>query len=393
MATKRAILSVYDKTNIDTLAQFLVKNNFEIISSGGTFKLLQEKNIPVKKVSEITGFPEILDGRVKTLHPKIHAGILARRDDEHLAQLADLNLAQIDLVVVNLYPFQDTIAEEGVTFNEAIEQIDIGGPTLIRAAAKNHQFVTVLTSPAQYAVFVKEYESTSGALTDDFRKNCAKKVFQTMAAYDASIAAYLSDEEAISEQKIISGHLMEELRYGENPHQKAGLYQSGKKLPLGWMKQLHGKALSFNNLLDLQAALNINSEFKQPSCTIIKHNNPCGIGVGPDLIIAHKRARSTDEQSAFGGIIALNQEVGLQLAEDMAPFFTECIIAPGFSAEALEKLSKKKNLRVLTFDPKKFQKPLLDIKQLSGGFLTQTADTINVNVREAKVVTKRAPNE
>lgn len=393
MGTKRAILSVFDKTDIGVLAHFLVEQNFEIISSGGTYKLLSEKNIPVKKVSEITGFPEILDGRVKTLHPNIHGGILARRDERHLAELNDLGLSQIDLVIVNLYPFQETISKNGVTFNEAIEQIDIGGPTMLRAAAKNHRYVTVLVDPGRYDAFIREYKTNEGNISEGFRRKCATEVFQTMAGYDAAIANYLSSATGSSSQYSFYGTLQQKLRYGENPHQWAGLYRTGKNLPLGEMKQLHGKELSFNNLLDLQAALNINSEFEQPACTIIKHNNPCGVGVGKTLALAHKRARSTDEQSAFGGIIAINGEMDLALARDMASFFTECIIAPGFSEEALKLLAKKKNLRLLKFDPEKFKKPTMDIKQLSDGFLVQSADTISLDVRTSKVVTKRVPSE
>jgi phosphoribosylaminoimidazolecarboxamide formyltransferase/IMP cyclohydrolase len=393
MNTARAILSVFDKTGVDTLARFLIDQNFEIISSGGTYKLLSEKGIPVKKVSDITGFPEILDGRVKTLHPNIHSGILARRDEGHLGQLRELGLSQIDLVVVNLYPFQETIAKKDVPFNDAIEQIDIGGPTMIRAAAKNHTFVTVLTNPAQYDDFIQEYKSTSGNISDGFRRKCAAEVFKTMAGYDASIADYLSADDTIPNQYNFSGTLQQKLRYGENPHQSAGLYRTGQNVPLGGMYQLHGKELSFNNLLDLQAALNINSEFDQPSCTIIKHNNPCGVGLGETLTLAHKRARSTDEQSAFGGIISINREMDLELAEEMAPFFTECIIAPGFTDDALKRLTKKKNLRLLTFDPEKFIKPVMEIKQLSDGFLIQSTDTVDVNVFESQVVTKREPTE
>lgn len=393
MTSKRAILSVYDKTGIDKLAAFLVDKGFEIVSSGGTYKLLNEKNIPVKKVSEITGFPEILDGRVKTLHPNIHGGILARREEAHIRQLEELNLSLVDLVCVNLYPFEETIARKGVTFAEAIEKIDIGGPTMIRAAAKNHSFVTVLSEPAQYQEFMDEYTANAGKISDEFRKKCAAKVFQTMARYDGAIAQYLSGGDDTPDFFSITGSKQQALRYGENPHQKAALYRTGQSNPLGGLKQLHGKELSFNNLLDLQAALNVNSEFKQPSCTIIKHNNPCGVGIGKNLAEAHKRARSTDAVSAFGGIIAINGPVDLQLAEDIAPFFTECIVAPEFNKDAFERLSKKKNMRLLTYDPGKFKMPAWDTKQITGGFLVQDTDTITVNVREGKVVTKRAPNE
>lgn len=392
MIKKRAILSVYDKTGIDTLAKFLIEQDYDIISSGGTYKLLSEKGIRVKKVSDITGFPEILDGRIKTLHPNIYAGILARREKSHMDQLSDLNLSLVDLVCVNLYPFEDTIAQEGVTFDQAIEKIDIGGPTMIRAAAKNHQYVTVLSDPSQYSDFIMEY-SSKGTISDEFRKKCAATVFSTIARYDGAIASYLSTTDQTPQCFSISGTVKQNLRYGENPHQIAALYKTGKEEPLGGLKQLHGKELSFNNLLDLQAALNINSEFTQPAVTIIKHNNPCGVGIGKNLEEAQKRARSTDEISAFGGIIALNGSVSLKLAENIAPFFTECIVAPQFDDDAFEKLSKKKNMRLLTYDTEKFKMPAWDIKQLSNGFLLQSTDTIDVNVRKAKVVTKRTPDE
>jgi len=393
MAGKRAVLSVYDKTDIDLLAKFLVEQGFEIVSSGGTYKLLAEHQIPVKKVSEITGFPEILDGRVKTLHPNIHGGILARREEGHIKQLDELNLSLIDLVCVNLYPFQETIAREGVTFDQAIEQIDIGGPTMIRAAAKNHKYVTVLSDPSQYRGYIAEYKDNAGKISDEFRKKCAARVFQAMAVYDSAIAQYLSLTDGAPEFFSVSGYREQSLRYGENPHQKAGLYRTSKKNPLGAIKQLHGKELSFNNLLDLQAALNINAEFREPACTIIKHNNPCGVGLGKDLSEAHKRARSTDAISAFGGIIAINRAVDINLAEDIAPFFTECIVAPSFDKDAFERLSKKKNMRLLTFDPDQFRMPDWDIKQLTDGFLLQNTDTIKVNIRESNVATRRAPSE
>lgn len=394
MQTKRAILSVYDKTDIVALARFLSDAQYEIISSGGTYKTLSENNISVKKVSEITQFPEILDGRVKTLHPHIHGGILARRDEEHLKQLNMHNITAVDLVVVNLYPFHETIAREGVTFNEAIEQIDIGGPTMIRAAAKNHQAVTVLTKPEQYAPFMEEHKQNSGSISQAFRKSCAAEVFNTMAVYDAAIANYLNgDSNQMPNQFQHGGEKVQDLRYGENPHQKAALYKTSDKAPLGEMKQLHGKELSFNNILDLQAALSINSAFKKPACTIIKHNNPCGVGIGASLLEAEESARSCDPTSAFGGIIALNKEMDIDVAESIAPYFTECIVAPSFSTAALEKLRKKKNIRVLTYNQEKFTSAEWDIKQLTDGFLVQSADTVITNIREAKVATERQPNE
>jgi len=393
MAKKRAILSVYNKSKIEVLAHFLVKNDFEIVSSGGTYQLLSGENIPVKKVSDITGFPEILDGRVKTLHPAIHGGILARRDKKHIDQLKDLDLSLVDLVCVNLYPFEETIAQPGVTTEQAIEKIDIGGPTMIRAAAKNFQYVTVLSDPAQYDQYINEYTINNGEISTEFRKACAQKVFAIMSRYDGAIAQYLTDGVTMPESFTVSGTIKQNLRYGENPHQIAALYQTGLNEPLGGLKQLHGKELSFNNILDLQAALNINSQFSEPSCTIIKHNNPCGVGCSTTLADAQKRARSTDEVSAFGGIIAFNRSVDLQVAEDIAPYFTECIIAPAFNDDAFEKLSKKKNMRLLTYDSSKFKMPLWDIKQLSDGFLLQSTDTISVDIRKSTVVTKRKPSE
>ncbi len=391
MKIKRALLSVYDKSKLVELGRFLSKNNIELISSGGTARLLKNEGITVTPVSEITGFPEMLDGRVKTLHPFIHGGILAQRTPEHLAQLAGQNIMPIDLVVVNLYPFEQTIARSGVTREEAIEQIDIGGPTLLRSAAKNHQYVTVLSSPDDYEEFMNEYRVNNGEIPAQFATRAAQKVFALTSKYDAAIATYLGAGKNLPETFMLQGAKKQTLRYGENHHQKAALYQNpGDKL-LGGLKQLHGKQLSFNNIMDLQSALALTREFAQPACTIIKHNNPCGVGVGDNLLQAHSRARSTDEQSAFGSIITFNGLVDITLAEALAPFFTECIIAPEFSPHALERLQKKKNLRLLTFDPADFKTPEVDIKCVSGGFLVQEGNTSLLNEAQLKIATKRPP--
>lgn len=399
MALKRALLSVYDKENIVELAAFLQKNDFQIISSGGTYRKLTEAGIAVEKVSDITGFPELLDGRVKTLHPNIHAGILAKRSDDHMQQLKNQNLAPIDLVVVNLYPFEHTIAHPDVTIDEAIEQIDIGGPTMIRAAAKNHASVTVLTHPSQYTEFMQAYEENDGHIPASYRRKYAIEVFRLMSRYDASISAYLEQQEQEDAEKgipnpfTLSGVLEQNLRYGENPHQSAGFFRSGSRSLMGEMKQLHGKELSFNNILDLQAALTIVREFDVPACVIIKHNNPCGAAVGANLVEAHERARKTDEASAFGGIISVNGTVSLELAESFAGYFVECIIAPEFSPDAIQRLTKKKNLRLLTYNMDRLEPVSRDLKMVSGGFLVQQTDQSHESVRESKVVTKRKPSE
>lgn len=390
MKIKRALLSVYDKTNLLPLARFLEANEIRIISSGGTARILSEAGISVTAVSDVTGFPEMLDGRVKTLHPRIHAAILARRTPDHLQQIQDQGIEPIDLVVVNLYPFEQTIARPGVTRAEAIEQIDIGGPTLLRSAAKNHADVTVLCNPDDYEAFMTAYSENNGDIPADFARQAALKVFQTTATYDAAIAAYLAGGAALPERFFMTGNKVQDLRYGENHQQKAALYQNPAESLMGNMRQLHGKELSFNNIMDLQAALAITMEFEQPACTIIKHNNPCGVAIGDDLLQAHARARSTDPQSAFGSIIAFNREVDAKLAGEMAPFFTECIIAPSFSPAAMERLQKKKNLRILTFDPATFKTPARDVKCVSGGFLVQEGNTLLMD--GLKKVSERAPS-
>ena len=393
MSRKRALISLSDKQNIEEVARALIRFDYEIISSGGTFRFLQDCGIPVTPVDEVTGFPEILDGRVKTLHPHIHGGILARREAAHMRQLAQHKIELISTVIVNLYPFEKATAREDISLPEAVEQIDIGGPTLLRAAAKNFHWVTVLSDPDQYPAFMEQLQANGGDTDEAFRKQCAVRVFQTLARYNASIADYLNEEKELPQTYVMSGIKEQALRYGENPHQRAAWYKAVNKSSLGDIRQLHGRELSFNNLLDIQAALNIVAEFESAACVIIKHNNPCGIGTAENLSEAHKLARSTDPVSSFGSIISFNRVVDAALAEELASFFTECIVAPGFEDGALQRLRKKKNLRLLTFNPDRFSMPEWDVKVLSGGFLVQETDRRRDDVRRARVVTKRTPTE
>ena len=391
---KRAIISVYDKSKVTKLAQFLTANGVEIISSGGTSKTLSEAGIPVTTVSDVTGFPEILGGRVKTLHPNIFSGILAKRETDHLQQLERQGLSTIDLVVVNLYPFEETISQESCSLEEAIEQIDIGGPSLIRAAAKNFAYTTVITSPAQYDELISEMSSGNGATGEQFRRRCAVAAFRTMARYNTLIAGYLDEESDIfHDEFVLQGRKVQDLRYGENPHQHAAFYRSGQYRPLAGFEQLHGKELSYNNIIDTNAALNLVAEFNEKACVILKHTNPCGAAIADSAAAAFQKALQTDPLSAFGGIIGFNCPVDLQAAEEVAQNFFECVIAPEFDNEALERLGKKKNLRLLRFDPETRRKNGLEIKTVDGGFLLQTIDTKQVDIRTSKVVTKRAPTE
>ncbi len=393
MSRKRALISLSDKQNIEEVARALIRFDYEIISSGGTFRFLQDRGIPVTPIEEVTGFPEMLDGRVKTLHPHIHGGILARREAEHMRQLAQHKIELISTVIVNLYPFEQATARKDISLLEAVEQIDIGGPTLLRAAAKNFQWVTVLSDPDQYPAFMEQLQANGGDTDEAFRKQCAVRVFQTLARYNASIADYFNEEKELPQTYVMSGIKEQALRYGENPHQQAAWYKAVNKSSLGDIKQLHGRELSFNNLLDIQAALNIVAEFDSAACVIIKHNNPCGIGTAENLSQAHRLARSTDPVSSFGSIISFNRVVDATLAEELAAFFTECIVAPGFDDGALQRLRKKKNLRLLTFNPDRFSMPEWDVKVLSGGFLVQQTDRRREDVRGARVVTKRTPTE
>jgi phosphoribosylaminoimidazolecarboxamide formyltransferase/IMP cyclohydrolase len=394
---KRALLSVYDKTGIEDLAQFLVGNGVEIISSGGTQKYLEENEIQTISIEDVTGFAEMLEGRVKSLHPKILAGVLAKRIPKHLNQLQDYQINTIDLIAVNLYPFEETIAREDCTLDQAIEQIDIGGPTLLRSAAKNYKYTTVLSNPAQYEPFKKNLKENNGDTSQEFRHQCAIKVFQTLSRYNSLISEYLEklqpQQDDYPEIITLQCRKIQNLRYGENPHQKAAFYRFGKSNPLGDFKQLHGKELSYNNILDLNAALSLLSEFSETVCVILKHNNPCGAGTAATVKEAFNKALSTDPLSAFGGIIGFNSIVDIDAAESMAKSFFECIIAPGFSEEAITRLQKKNNLRLIVFDSKTKDSFGKEIRIVQNGLLIQDKDTPKIEVTKCDVVSKRQPSE
>ena len=371
---KRALISVSNKDGVVEFSRGLVDLGYEIISTVGTYQTIKDAGIPVRKVSDITGFPEILDGRVKTLHPKIHGGILACRTPEHLAQLEANQIAPIDIVVVNLYPFRETVAKPGVTLEEAIENIDIGGPTMVRAAAKNHQYVVVIVNPARYNTVLEELRTT-GTVSQETRFKLACEAFTHTAAYDSMISAYLSSltGERFGDTVVIGGEKVYDLRYGENPHQQAAFYRfltPGHGLPDA--RQLNGKELSYNNILDTQAAWDLVGEFDQPACVIIKHNNPCGAAVAANLEEAFDKAFAADSLSAFGGIIALNRKVDASTARKMAEPFMEVIIAPDYEDEALEILRTKKNLRVLSMPLA--SKSTWRLRTVTGGFVIQEED-------------------
>lgn len=398
MAKKRALISVSDKTGIDAFAAELVKLGFEIISTGGTKTLLENKGIPVTGISAVTGFPEILDGRVKTLHPAVHSGLLSVRDNaEHRKQMQELNLDYIDLVAVNLYPFQQTISKPDVAYEEAIENIDIGGPSMLRSAAKNHAFVTVIVDAADYDLVLEELKA-NGDTTLETRKKLAAKTFRHTAAYDALIAEYLSTRlgETLPERITVTYEKVQELRYGENPHQAAAFY----KKPLAGAgslanaEQLHGKELSYNNINDANAAINILREFTdEPAAVAVKHMNPCGVGVGKDIFEAYTKAYEADPTSIFGGIVALNRPVDKELAAKLHEIFLEIVIAPDFTPEAIETLTyKKKNIRLLKMPFVPAQDKFL-VTSVEGGMLYQEADTKQITAADLKVVTDRAPTE
>jgi phosphoribosylaminoimidazolecarboxamide formyltransferase/IMP cyclohydrolase len=396
----RAIISVSDKTGAVEFAQGLNKLGYEIFSTGNTKKAISEGGVPVKSVSDITGFPEILNGRVKTLHPMVHGGILARRDlPAHMKELAEKNIEKIDLVAVNLYPFVQTIAREGVTLEDALENIDIGGPTMIRASAKNFPAVIVVVDPADYPAILEKLQK--GDLPLEERKRLAQKAFQHTAIYDTAIAQYLRQgEEGLPEEMTVAMKKRYGLRYGENPHQKAAFYAEqvvGAKQNTGitWAEQLHGKELSFNNILDADAAWSAAVDFAAPTVSVIKHTNPCGLASHDDIAEAYKRAFSGDEVAAFGGIVAANRPVTSEMAEAMRPVFYEIVIAPAYEPKALELLRKKKDLRILVAEmpPGYGQEECgyTDYRRVKGGFLVQESDSLPEKQVDMKVVTKRAP--
>jgi phosphoribosylaminoimidazolecarboxamide formyltransferase / IMP cyclohydrolase len=398
--TRLALLSVSDKTGLIEFARQLVeKFDFEIVSSGGTAQALKAEGIPVMKVAEYTGAPEILGGRVKTLHPKIHGGILARRDlPEHLADLEQHQIRSIDLVVVNLYPFAATISKPGVSLADAIEQIDIGGPAMLRAAAKNFAHLTVLSNPDRYADYLAELTKNNGQASIEFRQARALETFQHTAAYDTAISGYLAAQAGETTPPAppflrgVGGIPLQSLRYGENPHQPAAWYQTGD-IPTGWTtaKILQGKELSYNNLVDLEAARRIIAEFgNTPAATIIKHNNPCGTALGDTLLAAYDRAYNADSTSAFGGIVAVNRPLDAETATSMSQTFLECIVAPECTPAAAAIFATKKNLRVLTLaDLATGNKD--NVKIIAGGILVQTADESIETTENWQVVTTKQP--
>jgi len=392
---KLALLSVSEKTGIVDFARGLIDLGFTIISTGGTKKVLEEAQIPVQSVSCLTGFPEILDGRVKTLHPKIHGGILARRDlPEHQRQMQEHQIPSIELVAVNLYPFAQTVAKPDVTLEEAIENIDIGGPAMVRAAAKNFAHVAVVVNPKRYGEILKEMQE-KGSLSEKTRFTLAAEAFRHTAAYDAMIANWLwqkIDAENFPEKLVLSFTKVQELRYGENPQQKAAFYQEAQAAPgsIARAKQLHGRELSFNNLNDVNAAWEIVQEFSKPAAVAVKHTNPCGVAIGKDLFTAYRRAYEADPVSIFGGIVAVNREVDKETAAKMSEIFLEVIIAPGFTEEALTILTRKKNIRLLEA-PLTAVRDKFDVKKVSGGLLMQTVDTAAVEPNNWETVTRQKP--
>jgi len=400
---KRALISVSDKTGILDFAKELNKLEVEILSTGGTAKLFRENNIPVKEVSEYTGFPEMLDGRVKTLHPKIHAGLLAlRNNNEHMNTLKEHNIGLIDMVVVNLYPFEKTTQKPGVKIEEVIENIDIGGPSMLRSAAKNHQSVTVICNPNRYSQIIQELKKNNGSISCDLRRELAIEVFGLTSHYDGAIHNYLKDyfmpsQEITAFPKDINFNFekIQDLRYGENPHQKAAFYSEAKKrYGLTALKQLWGKELSFNNILDLNAAVNIVKEFELPAVVFIKHNNPCGVAENQDILKAYRDAWSCDNLSAFGGIVSVNRRIDLVLAKLIGKSgFLECIICLEFAADALSLLKNKKNVRLLELPNLLDKTQGLDFKKVNGGLLLQDEDSLTLDEKNLKAVTKKKPTK
>jgi phosphoribosylaminoimidazolecarboxamide formyltransferase/IMP cyclohydrolase len=392
----RALLGVSDKAGLADLARALARHGVEILSTGGTKAALVSAGLHVKAVEDFTGFPEILDGRVKTLHPKIHGGILARRSEpSHQRAMAQHGLEPIDLVVVNFYPFEQTVAREGVSLADAIENIDIGGPTLVRAAAKNYADVAVVLDPADYPALVRELDENVGALSAATRWRLARKAFARVTAYDCAISNYLGAADGsgpLGETFSLSLDRAQTLRYGENPHQTGALYGDFPRIA----EQLHGRELSFNNVFDISSAVNLMLEFadyREAVVAILKHNTPCGVGVAPTLKGAWDKAFATDPDSPFGGIIIANQPWDMEFARAVDELFTEVLIGTGFGPGVLEFLRKKRNRRVMRFHPEAVRRNEFDLKKVVGGLLVQTPDLSIEDPRESKVVTKRVPTD
>ncbi len=397
----RALLSVSDKSGLVELGQALAGHGIELVSTGGTSKALREAGLDVRDISDLTGFPEIMDGRVKTLHPKVHGGLLAVRDNpEHVAAMEEHGIGAIDLVVVNLYPFAETVAR-GASRGEIIENIDIGGPSMVRSAAKNHAHVAIVTDPADYAELIATLAASGGTTSLEFRKRMAAKAFSATAAYDASISqwfAFADQGQTFPDVLAVTAIRREELRYGENPHQKAALYVPGGPHGRGisQARQVQGKELSYNNYNDADAALELVSEFGggRPSCVIVKHANPCGVATSDSLLQAYREALACDPVSAFGGIVAVNLPLTAADAEAITAIFTEVVIAPDADEEARAVFGRKKNLRLLLTgelpDP---TRPGLMLKSIAGGYLVQSRDNGDISIDDLKVVTRRVPSE
>jgi phosphoribosylaminoimidazolecarboxamide formyltransferase/IMP cyclohydrolase len=402
----RALISVHDKTGVVEFARGLAALGAEIVSTGGTARLLRESGIPVVDVAEITGFPEMLDGRVKTLHPKVHGGLLARRElPEHMAALERHGIRPIDLVAVTLYPFERTVAKAGVTLEEAIENIDIGGPSMIRGAAKNHAHVVVVTDPAQYGPVLDELRKSDGTLSDETRFRLAAEAFRRTAQYDAAIATYLRDPAAAGrsapaagfpERLALEGVRVQSLRYGENPHQAAAFYRpAAGALGLSAASQLHGPELSYNNLLDWSAALGLLLEFDDPAAVVIKHTNPCGVALGQGAGEAIRRAKACDPVSIYGGIVGLNRTVDLEVVKELSGILLEILFAPAYEPDALEEIRRtKKKCRVFQLPCARRDYPARqqELRSVWGGVLLQDADLVDLDEASLKVVSRRAPS-
>jgi phosphoribosylaminoimidazolecarboxamide formyltransferase / IMP cyclohydrolase len=389
MKITRALISVSDKTGIAQFARALERQGIDIISTGGTAELLRKENVPVREISSFTAFPEVLEGRVKTLHPRVHGGLLYKRGNpKHEAEARECGFEPIDLVVVNLYPFEATIAKPDVTLAEAIENIDIGGPSMIRSAAKNYESVTVVVDPADYDTVLETMRDNDGETTLKLRERLAIKAFIKTSAYDRAIGTFLNKEQTTDASFSLTAPLVTRLRYGENPHQTAALYGDFDK----HFEKLHGKDLSFNNILDISAATNLIAEFSMPAVAILKHTNPCGVGSDADLREAWEKAFATDKQAPFGGIIVCNRSVDEPLARAISEIFSEVIIAPDFDSEARALLQKKKNLRLIRLQTQVDEaRSKIDIRSVFGGILVQDAD--GANQIPQNVVTKRQPTK
>lgn len=393
---KRALVSVSNKENLLPFVKELIDLDYQIISTGGTKKMIEEAGLPVIGISEVTGFPEIMDGRVKTLHPKVHGGLLSLRDNpKHLQEMQNNDINFIDMVVVNLYPFKQTIEKEDTTFADAIENIDIGGPSMLRSAAKNHKFVTVICDSKDYNQVIEEIK-LHGDTTLETRTRLAAKVFRHTASYDATIAEYLTTyaKENDPETLTLTFTKKQNLRYGENPHQQASFY-AGKQesFSMAWATQHHGKELSYNNIQDADATLNIVKDFDEPVVVAVKHKNPCGVGVGKNLHEAWQRCYKADKVSIFGGIVATNQVIDEETAEEMKAIFLEIILAPAFTDKALEILSAKKNIRLMTYNATRKDTKQSMFISVNGGMLMQNIDDYRETISDCKVVTTKSPTE